>query len=86
METVICEVSSHPLYSPNIARSKYHLLRRMSHGIVEQIFDSYKEADVDYWIASKELARFLSEIQMLLERAGEGNNIFSDRFSIDFFK
>uniref|UniRef100_A0A1B0G3K9 Uncharacterized protein n=1 Tax=Glossina morsitans morsitans TaxID=37546 RepID=A0A1B0G3K9_GLOMM len=73
LETVICEVSSHPLYSPNIAKyassSKYHLLRRMSHGIVEQIFDSYKEADVDYWIASKELARFLPEIQMLLERA-----------------
>ncbi|UYV65316.1 hypothetical protein LAZ67_3003930 [Cordylochernes scorpioides] len=55
LEALQWDVLPHPLYSPDIAPSDYHMFRSMTHGLAEQHFTSYEEAKnwVNVWIASK---------------------------------
>ncbi|UYV61273.1 hypothetical protein LAZ67_1004196 [Cordylochernes scorpioides] len=56
LEALQWDVLPHPLYSPDIAPSDYHMFRSMTHGLAEQHFTSYEEAKnwVNIWIASKD--------------------------------
>ena len=56
LETLKWEVLPHPLYSPDVAPSDYHLFRSMAHGLADQHFRSYEEVKnwIDSWIASKD--------------------------------
>ncbi|GBP64250.1 Mariner Mos1 transposase [Eumeta japonica] len=56
LKTLDWEVLPHPLYSPDIVPSDYHLLRSMTHALSEQQFTSYEETTnwVDSWIALKD--------------------------------
>ncbi|GFY05251.1 mariner Mos1 transposase [Trichonephila clavipes] len=53
LETLKWEVLLHPLYSPDLAPSDYHLFRSMAHGLADQHFRSYEKIDVmvaeRYW-------------------------------------
>ncbi|UYV61439.1 SETMAR, partial [Cordylochernes scorpioides] len=49
LEALQWDVLPHPLYSPDIAPSDYHMFRSMTHGLAEQHFTSYEEAK--NWIA-----------------------------------
>ncbi|UYV78856.1 RUVBL1 [Cordylochernes scorpioides] len=44
LEALQWDVLPHPLYSPDIAPSDYHMFRSMTHGLAEQHFTSYEEA------------------------------------------
>ncbi|UYV82729.1 hypothetical protein LAZ67_22000685 [Cordylochernes scorpioides] len=70
LEVLQLDVLPHPLYSPDIAPSDYHMFRSMTHGLAEQHFTSYEEAKnwVDVWIASKDKEFFQHRIRMLPER------------------
>ncbi|UYV65661.1 SETMAR [Cordylochernes scorpioides] len=70
LETLQWDVLPHPLYSPDIAPSDYHMFRSMTHGLAEQHFTSYEEAKnwVNVWIASKDVEFFQHGIRMLPER------------------
>ncbi|UYV62912.1 hypothetical protein LAZ67_2002436 [Cordylochernes scorpioides] len=70
LEALQWDVLPHPLYSPDIAPSDYHLFRSMTHGLAEQHFTSYEEAKnwVNVWIASKDEEFFRHGIRMLPER------------------
>ncbi|KAG5324286.1 MOS1T transposase, partial [Pseudoatta argentina] len=50
LETLKWEVLPHPLYSPDIAPSDFHLFRSMAHGLADRRFHSYEEAQK--WIDS----------------------------------
>ncbi|UYV79912.1 hypothetical protein LAZ67_18001028, partial [Cordylochernes scorpioides] len=56
LEALQWDVLPHPLYSPDIAPSDYHMFRSMTHGLAEQHFTSYEDAKnwVNVWIASKD--------------------------------
>ncbi|UYV82194.1 hypothetical protein LAZ67_21001313 [Cordylochernes scorpioides] len=56
LEALQWDVLPHPLYSPDIAPSDYHMFRSMTYGLAEQHFTSYEEAKnwVNVWIASKD--------------------------------
>ncbi|UYV61167.1 SETMAR [Cordylochernes scorpioides] len=56
LEALQWDVLPHPLYSPDIAPSDYHMFRSKTHGLAEQHFTSYEEAKnwVNVWIASKD--------------------------------
>ncbi|UYV78320.1 hypothetical protein LAZ67_16000961 [Cordylochernes scorpioides] len=56
LEALQWDVLPHPLYSPDIAPSDYHMFRSMTHGLAEQHFTSYEEAKnwVNVWISSKD--------------------------------
>ncbi|GFX45258.1 mariner Mos1 transposase [Trichonephila clavipes] len=64
------EVLPHPLYSPDLAPSDYHLFRPMAHGLADQHFRSYEEVKnwIDSWIASKDNQFFQRGIRTLPER------------------
>ncbi|KAG5321439.1 MOS1T transposase, partial [Pseudoatta argentina] len=64
------EVLTHPLYSPDIAPSDFHLFRSMAHGLADRRFHSYEEAQkwIDSWIASKDMSFFRRGIHVLPER------------------
>ncbi|GFU28593.1 mariner Mos1 transposase [Trichonephila clavipes] len=51
-ETLKLEVLPHPLYSPDLYPSDYHLFRSMAHGLANQHFRSYEEVTnwIDSWI------------------------------------
>ncbi|GFX26524.1 mariner Mos1 transposase [Trichonephila clavipes] len=66
LETLKWEVLPHPLYSPDIAPSDYHLFRSMAHGLADQHFRSYEE--VKNWITSKNDQSFQRGIRTLPER------------------
>ncbi|UYV70421.1 SETMAR [Cordylochernes scorpioides] len=70
LEALQWDVLPHPLYSPDIAPSDYHMFRSMTHGLAEQHFTSYEEAKnwVNVWIASKDEEFFRHGICMLPER------------------
>ncbi|UYV66432.1 hypothetical protein LAZ67_4001656 [Cordylochernes scorpioides] len=70
LEALQWDVLPHPLYSPDIAPSDYHMFRSMTHGLAEQHFTSYEEAKiwVNVWIASKDEESFRHGIRMLPER------------------
>ncbi|KAG5324974.1 MOS1T transposase, partial [Pseudoatta argentina] len=70
LETVKWEVLPHPLYSPDIAPSDFHLFRSMAHGLADRRFHSYEEAPkwIDSWIASKDMSFFRRGIHVLPER------------------
>ncbi|UYV68994.1 SETMAR [Cordylochernes scorpioides] len=70
LEALQWDVLPHPLYSPDIALSDYHMFRSMTHGLAEQHFTSYEEAKnwVNVWIASKDKEFFRQGIRMLPER------------------
>ncbi|UYV74220.1 Iav [Cordylochernes scorpioides] len=70
LEALQWDVLPHPLYSPDIAPSDYHMFRSMTHGLAEQHFTSYEEAKnwVNVWIASKDEDFFRNGIRMLPER------------------
>ncbi|UYV75796.1 hypothetical protein LAZ67_13001380 [Cordylochernes scorpioides] len=69
LEALQWDVLPHPLYSPDIAPSDYHMFRSMTHGLAEQHFTSYEEAKnwVNVWIASKDEEFFRHGIRMLPE-------------------
>ena len=71
LETLKWDILPHPLYSPDIAPSGYHLLRSMTHGLVRQHLRSYEKAKnwVDSWIDSKDEQFFRGGIRMLPERS-----------------
>ena len=56
LETLKWEILPHPLYSPDIAPSDYHLFRSMTHGLAEQHFPSYEEV--------KKLDRFVDHVKI----------------------
>ncbi|KAG5317142.1 MOS1T transposase, partial [Pseudoatta argentina] len=70
LETLKWEVLPHPLYSPDIAPSDFHLFRSMAHGLADRRFHSYEEAQkwIDSWIASKDRSFFRRGIHVLPER------------------
>ncbi|UYV73896.1 hypothetical protein LAZ67_11001326 [Cordylochernes scorpioides] len=70
LEALQWDVLPHPLYSPDIAPSDYHMFRSMTNGLAEQHFTSYEEAKnwVNVWIASKDEEFFRHGIRMLPER------------------
>ncbi|UYV83664.1 hypothetical protein LAZ67_23001994 [Cordylochernes scorpioides] len=70
LEALQWDVLPHPLYSPDIAPSDYHMFRSMTHGLAEQHFTSYEEAKnwVNVWIASKDEEFFRHGIRRLPER------------------
>ncbi|EGI60642.1 Mariner Mos1 transposase, partial [Acromyrmex echinatior] len=55
LETLKWEVLPHPLYSPDIAPSDYHLFRSLAHSLCEQKFTSYEDCTkwFDSWISNK---------------------------------
>ncbi|KAG5325795.1 MOS1T transposase, partial [Pseudoatta argentina] len=70
LETLKWEVLPHPLYSPDIAPSDFHLFRSMAHGLADRRFHSYEEAQkwIDSWIASNDMSFFRRGIHVLPER------------------
>ncbi|KAG5314398.1 MOS1T transposase, partial [Pseudoatta argentina] len=70
LEALKWEVLPHPLYSPDIAPSDFHLFRSMAHGPADRRFHSYEEAQkwIDSWIASKDMSFFRRGIHVLPER------------------
>ncbi|GFX73147.1 mariner Mos1 transposase [Trichonephila clavipes] len=56
LERLKWEVLLHPLYSPDLGPSDYHLFRLMAHGLADQHFLSYEEVKnwIDSWITSKD--------------------------------
>ncbi|KAG5327659.1 MOS1T transposase, partial [Pseudoatta argentina] len=70
LETLKWEVLPHPLYSPDIAPSEYHLFRSLAHGLCEQKFTSYEDCTkwFDSWISSKDEQFFRRGIHSLPER------------------
>ncbi|KAG5319037.1 MOS1T transposase, partial [Pseudoatta argentina] len=70
LETLKWEVLPHPLYSPDIAPSDFHLFRSMAHGLADRRFHSYEDAQkwIDSWIASKDMSFFRRGIHVLPER------------------
>ncbi|GFW32898.1 mariner Mos1 transposase [Trichonephila clavipes] len=70
LETLKWEVLPHPLYSPDLAPSDYHLFRSMAHGLADQHFRSYEEVKnwIESWIASKDNQFFQRGIRTLPER------------------
>ncbi|KAG5324173.1 MOS1T transposase, partial [Pseudoatta argentina] len=70
LETLKWEVLTHPLYSPDIVSSDFHLFRSMVHGLADRRFHSYEEAQkwIDSWIASKDMSFFRRGIHVLPER------------------
>ncbi|KAG5318299.1 MOS1T transposase, partial [Pseudoatta argentina] len=70
LESLKWEVLPHPLYSPDIAPSDFHLFRSMAHGLADRRFHSYEEAQkwIDSWIASKDMSFFRRGIHVLPER------------------
>ncbi|GFU74351.1 mariner Mos1 transposase [Trichonephila clavipes] len=68
--TLKWEVLPHPLSSPDLSPSDYHLFRSMTHGLADQHFRSYEEVKnwIDLWIASKDNQFFQHGIRTLPER------------------
>nr|KAF6369105.1 hypothetical protein mMyoMyo1_010510 [Myotis myotis] len=66
------EVLTHPLYSPDLAPSDYHLFQSMAHTLSEQHFKTYKEVEnwVSEWFASKQEKFYWDGIHKLPERWG----------------
>ena len=64
------ETLPHPLYSPDMAPSDYHLFRSMQSALAQQHFTPYENIKkwVDDWIASKLPDFFLDGIRSLPER------------------
>ncbi|GFV31385.1 mariner Mos1 transposase [Trichonephila clavipes] len=60
----------HPLYSPDIAPSEYHLFASMENALAEQHFSYFEEVRkwLDKWFASKDKQFFWHGIHKLLER------------------
>ncbi|GFY14859.1 mariner Mos1 transposase [Trichonephila clavipes] len=69
-ETLKWEVLPHPLYSPDLAPSDYHLFRSMAHGLADQHFLSYEEVKtwIDSCITPKENQFFQRGIRTLPEK------------------
>ncbi|GBO99330.1 Mariner Mos1 transposase [Eumeta japonica] len=67
--TLKWDVLPHPLYSPDIALSDYHLFRSLAHDLTDQKFTSYENCQkwVDLWISSKDKF-FQRGIRLLPER------------------
>ncbi|UYV76574.1 hypothetical protein LAZ67_14001221 [Cordylochernes scorpioides] len=80
LEALQWDVLPHPLYSPDIAPSDYHMFRSMTHGLAEQHFTSYEEAKnwVNVWITSKDEEFFRNGIRMLPERWEKVSNPTSE--------
>ncbi|GFX75180.1 mariner Mos1 transposase [Trichonephila clavipes] len=73
LETFTWEVLLHPLYSPDISPSDYHLFRSLTHGLFRQLFTPYEDSKncVDSWIASKDEAFLRRGIRIRPERRGK---------------
>ncbi|EFN76963.1 Histone-lysine N-methyltransferase SETMAR, partial [Harpegnathos saltator] len=67
LETFGWDGLPHPLYSPDIAPSDYHLFKSMIHGLSDQLFNNYEEIEkwLNEWIASKEESFFRHGMQQL---------------------
>ena len=70
LEGVKWEILPHPLYSPDIAPSDFHLFRSMQSALSGERFNSYEGIKkwLDEWIASKESNFFIRGIRLLSER------------------
>lgn len=75
------DVLPHPLYSPDLAPSDFHLFASMGHALAEQHFGSYEEVEkwLDEWFASKTKSFYWQGIHNLAERwqkcvASDGKN------------
>ena len=70
LETFNWQVLFHPVYSPDLALSDYHLFLSMSHALVERHFDSYEDVRkwLNEWFASKDEEFFWRGIHKLPER------------------
>ncbi|KAG5327632.1 MOS1T transposase, partial [Pseudoatta argentina] len=102
LETLKWEVLPHPLYSPDIAPSDYHLFRSLAHSLCEQKFTSYEDCTkwFDSWISSKDEQFFRRGIHSLPERWSKvveteahrilvqtyGDNALSDTTCRDWFR
>ena len=69
LEGVKWEILPHPLYSPDIAPSDFHLFRSMQSALSGERFNSYEGIKklLDEWIASKESDFFIRGIRLLPE-------------------
>lgn len=70
IKTLGWEQLPHPLYSPDLAPSDYHLFSSMGHALAEQHFDSYEEVEnwVSDWFALKDEQFYWRGIHKLPER------------------
>ena len=64
------EILSHPLYSPDLAPSDYHLFASMGNSLAEQRFDNFEEVEkwLVEWFPLKEKKFFWNGIHDLTER------------------
>ena len=69
IKTLGWEQLPHPLYSPDLASSDYHLFSSMGHALAEQHFDSYEEVEnwVSDWFALKDEQFYWRDIHKLPE-------------------
>ena len=70
LETLKWEALPHPLYSPDVAPSDYHLFRSMAHSLAHRHFRSYEQVKkwIDSWISSKDTSFFRDGIRQSPER------------------
>ena len=64
------EISSHPLYSPDLAPSDYHVFASLGHALSEQSFANFEEVRkwLENWFRAKSEEFFRRGIQKLPER------------------
>ncbi len=73
LKTFKWEALPHPLYSPDIAPSDYHLFCSMAHGLAQQLFHSYEDSKkrVDSWIVPKDIV-FAMRNSSVVRKLGKG--------------
>ncbi|EGI70779.1 Mariner Mos1 transposase, partial [Acromyrmex echinatior] len=73
LERVKWEILPHPLYSPDIAPSDFHLFRSMQSALSGERFNSYEGIKkwLDEWIASKEPDFFHARNPFITGKMGE---------------
>nr|KAF6360048.1 hypothetical protein mMyoMyo1_011006 [Myotis myotis] len=72
LKNLALEVLTHPVYSPDLAPSDYHLFRSMAHALSEQHFKTYEEVENwdSEWFASKQQKFYWYSIHKLPKVGG----------------
>ncbi|UYV81711.1 SETMAR [Cordylochernes scorpioides] len=84
LEALQWDVLPHPLYSPDIASSDYHMFRSMTHGLAEQHFTSYEEAKKNESSLGDSIPCFINDlkavdnVEMILPKLSESKVRLND--------